>query len=170
MLNRQSLSKMLPLRANTQRAQRALALQLLYSVDRSNYEITAQEAIELFLKNYNLEVNPGDFAIEMVHGVVEKNDLVEKIISQYSSNWKTERIGCVTKIIIKMALWEIIESKNPIKVIIDQAVELSKSFCEKDSYKFINGILDRFSKSLESQKADLEDQSAETKKERQVSI
>lgn len=150
MLSRQSFSKKLPLKANTQRAQRALALQLLYAIDRSNYELGAHEAINLFLENYNLEIGSDDFAVQMVYGVVAKNAIMEKIISEFSSNWKTERIGCVTKIIIKMALWEILESRNPIKVIIDQAVELSKSFCENDSYKFINGLLDKYSKSLES--------------------
>lgn len=150
MLSRQSSLKKLPLKANTQRAQRALALQLLYAIDRSNYELGAQEAIDLFLENYNVEIDSDAFAVDMVHGVVSKNEIMEEIIAKFSANWKTERIGCVTKLIIKMALWEILESRNPIKVIIDQAVELSKSFCEKDSYKFINGLLDKFSKSLEA--------------------
>lgn len=137
------------LRAKTQRAHRALALQMLYSIDRSGYQTTVHEIVERFFNNYSVKIEPEDFSVKLVEGVLEQSDELEQTIQTLSANWKTERIGCITKLILKMAIWEISHQANPARVVIDQAVELSKSFCEKDSYKFINGLLDKYFKTLD---------------------
>lgn len=149
------------IKAKTQRAHRSLALQMLYSIDRFDYKVGVDEIIELFYKNYKVEIEPEDFSVHLVSGVLEHNQELEEQISALSANWKAERIGCITKLVLKMALWEIMAKTNPAKIVIDQAVELSKSFCEKDSYKFVNGLLDKYFKTLEPSDQQVEQSTAE---------
>ncbi len=143
--NTQQTQEKALIKARTQKAHRALALQILYAIDRSGYkEENLEEFLRSFSLNYNISISSNDFSLQIVTGVLSKRSEFEKKISALSKNWKTNRIGCLTKLIIEMAMWEISYKINPGKVVIDQAVELAKSFCEKDSYRFVNGLLDKF--------------------------
>jgi N utilization substance protein B len=62
-------------------------------------------------------------------------------------NWRFDRIGCCTKLILRFAMWELFYTDTPDSIVINEAVELAKCFSEKDAYKFINGILDEAIKS-----------------------
>ncbi len=132
----------------TQRAHRALALQMLYAIDRSNYAITLDDVTERFLNNYGIALQPNAFSLKLVAAVLKNNQVSEEKIIAISKHWKSERIGCLTKLVIKIAMTEILDSINPAKIAIDQAIELAKDFCEADAYKFVNGVLDKFFKSL----------------------
>ena len=57
-------------------------------------------------------------------------------------NWKLERLGCCTLLILRMAFWELQQENAVTSIVINEAIELAKTFAEKDSYRFVNGILD----------------------------
>lgn len=134
------------LKPATQRAHRALCVQMLYAIDRSDYSIDPVSIAEKFSKNYGIEISPEDFSLKLVDAVLSNNPTLELLIEESSKNWTVDRIGCLTKIILKIAMAEIICNINPAPIAIDQAVELAKDFCEKDAHKFVNGILDNFAK------------------------
>lgn len=143
-----------PLKPMSQRAHRALAVQILYAIDRSNDafdEFDSTNFINRFITNYNIAVELDCFALQLVQNVHKNVDFLESKIDKQSKNWCPERIGCLTKIIIKIAMTEIIYNISPAKIAIDEAIELAKDFCEQDAYKFVNGILDNFFKQHSAQ-------------------
>lgn len=87
---------------------------------------------EEFVKFIDLEID----------GVMRHSGQFDEIIKNKSINWKYDRIGNIEKIILKIALFEMLYMDNiPNIVSIDQAVTLAKMFCADDAGKFINGIL-----------------------------
>jgi len=91
-----------------------------------------------------------EFAWELVSGVWERTEDLDKIITRFSRHWKIQRIAKVELAILRLALFEILFCKDtPPKVAINEAVELAKRFGDENSKNFVNGILDAAAKDLE---------------------
>ena len=83
------------------------------------------------------------FAKDLVEGTIKNLERIDNLIEKYSNNWDIKRIQYVDKSIIRMSIYSLIFLKDiPKSVVIDEAVEIAKIFSDKDSYKFVNGILD----------------------------
>jgi N utilization substance protein B len=133
------------------RLAREWALQFLYQFDVRQTEYD-EDDLELFWSQ--LQLSPSlpkerDFeagkayADELIHGVVENKDKFDEMISKLSSNWALDRIAVVDRNILRMGIFEILNTDVPAEAVINEAVEISKAFAEKDSPSFINGILDQ---------------------------
>ena len=89
------------------------------------------------------------YSIKLKNGTLEHIDKIDKLISEHSLNWDFNRLLIIDKCILRFAVYELLfEKELPKEVIIDEAIEISKKFSESDSYKFINGILDKISMDL----------------------
>ena len=75
--------------------------------------------------------------------IVEHRDELDMLLRPLLLNWRLERVGVCTKLILRFAVWELRQKETPANIVINEAIELSKCFAEKDAYKFINGILDK---------------------------
>lgn len=64
------------------------------------------------------------------------------------ANWRIERIGVCTRLILRIAAWELLHTEIEPRVVINEAIELAKCFCERDAYRFVNGVLDEALKRL----------------------
>lgn len=126
----------------SQRDLRVLAFYLVYAIDRSDYTISLADLVALYAEEFDLFVEANSLAVELADGAIVKRDEFDEIVRPLLKNWKLERLGCCTRIIIRIALFELLYVKTPTSVVINEAVELAKAFAEKDAYKFINGILD----------------------------
>ena len=84
----------------------------------------------------------------MAKGSVEMREELDSQIKPLLKNWKFERLGCCTRLILRLALWELKQPDSIPSIVINEAIELAKAFAEKDAYKFINGLLDEASKKL----------------------
>ncbi len=81
--------------------------------------------------------------LEVVREIARKKQEIDEIISSHSKDWTIDRMPIVDRNILRMAIYEMLYAPDiPPKVSIDEAVELAKKYGDKDSYKFINGILD----------------------------
>ncbi|MBX9830533.1 transcription antitermination factor NusB [Candidatus Babeliales bacterium] len=138
-----------PLKAESRRDERFVAFHLIYALDRFDYTVSLDDLIQDFKDGFNLDVDAESFAYQLAHGVVEQRDLLDEGIKPFLKNWKLERLGCCTRLILRMALWELRQPDAIVSIVINEAVELAKAFAEKDSYKFINGILDEICKTIE---------------------
>jgi len=134
------------LRPQSQRDLRALAFSLLYAVDRHENNITVDAVADLYRKCFELELEQDSFALVLARGVSDEIVVLDDHIKPLLKNWKFERLGCCTRLILRMAIWELLQPNALASVVINEAIELSKAFAEKDAYKFINGILDEFCK------------------------
>jgi N utilization substance protein B len=87
--------------------------------------------------------------LELVKGVWNRRDELDKLIEQHSQNWKIARIAKVELTILRVALYEILHGEDiPLRVAMNEAVELAKEFGDDNSPSFVNGILDAVSKDV----------------------
>ncbi len=131
----------------SQREKRALIFHILYAAEACNYQISVQAIIDNFNRGFDFDMPPACPEITTAQAVVEKRYELDKKYTPFLSNWRIERIGICTKLILRYGIWELYNTNTDHKIIINEAIELAKCFAEKDAYKFINGILDEISQS-----------------------
>ncbi len=126
----------------SRRTERIIAFNLLYAWDRYDYTVELDEVIEGFTQGFDTPIVKDSFAIMVVTGTAAQRDELDEQIKPFLKSWKLERLGCCTRLILRMALWELGQPDSIPTIAINEAVELAKTFAEKDAYKFVNGILD----------------------------
>ncbi len=127
---------------------REIAVQLLYQMDInqedlvSNLKVLESEQADLELKD--------SFLLELLEGVYEKLDEIDKLVDTTVDDWKIDRMAKVDRNIIRLAVYEILNIDDiPVAVSINEAIELAKSFSDDKSAKFINGVLGTLVRALD---------------------
>ena len=119
---------------------RALALKVLYEVDSVGHDV--DETLTRFLAEEGLSEENAVFARELVSGVVQNREKIDHNIQSFAPAWPVEQIPVVDRNILRLAIFEILlDNKVPVKVAINEAVELAKTFGSDNSSKFVNGVL-----------------------------
>ncbi|MFH1830193.1 MAG: transcription antitermination factor NusB [Pseudomonadota bacterium] len=135
------------------RKARESALQMLYQLDMSGQDLNDAMASSGALANLDAEVR--QFAQQLVNGVVGDLAEIDKLIAAHSTNWKISRMAAVDKNILRMAVYELKNfSDIPIKVTINEAVEIAKRFGSGESGAFVNGILDNIAQDFKKDKGE----------------
>ena len=125
----------------SRRGLRQRAFQALMSLE---YEGDLVEACR-FAYSYDKEADIPAFLLNLVSGVVQsKDDLDKKIAQHLKKGWTVDRLTLVEKNILRLGIFEITEFDTPQLVAVNEAIELSKQFSDEKSSKFINGILSQF--------------------------
>ena len=84
------------------------------------------------------------YAIELVDGIIEKQDIIDSMIKELVDNWEFSRIAKADLGLLRVAIYEIQYRLDiPPVVVIDEALEISKEFSTENSKKFLNGVLDK---------------------------
>jgi transcription antitermination protein NusB len=137
----------------TRRDERQLALYLLYALDRAEYSIALDDAIRAFERGFDIKIPKRSFVMTVVKGVIDNRDNLDEQLKPCLKNWRLERLGCCTHLILQLALWELQQKDAVTSIVINEAVELAKTFAEKDAYRFVNGILDEIAKKADGASA-----------------
>jgi len=137
-----------PLQPTSRRDIRALGFHYVYAVDRNDYKASLDDVVAQFEKEFNVVVPDDSYAITLAQGAIDHRDELDTIFEPVLKNWDIGRIGCCTKLILRMGVWELRSTDKEAAVILNEAVELAKAFAEKDSFKFVNGVLDEVAQSL----------------------
>lgn len=118
--------------------QRKFVLDILYQADLLERKIKDVLTEELeHKKEFRTE-----FIISLVEGVAEKKEYIDDLIQESSRNWSLERMPIVDRNILRMAIYEILFMEDiPLKVSINEAVELAKTYGTDESGRFVNGVL-----------------------------
>jgi len=117
-----------------------IALQALYEVDSVGHDI--ESALAHFLADGRLSGENAAFARGLVSGVIQNREEIDQHIKKFAPAWPVEQIPVVDRNILRLAIFEILLDNNvPIKVAINEAVELAKMFGSDSSPKFVNGVL-----------------------------
>ncbi len=120
---------------------RQIALQVLYQWDVAG--IPLEEALENYREHIDPPEGAFEFARELVEGIREKRETLDRVISSYSRNWRLERMLATDRNILRLGAYELLFRPDiPPRVAINEAVELAKEFGTEDSPAFVNGILD----------------------------
>ena len=126
--------------AGARRKARALALQALYEVDSAGHEV--EGVVNQLLARGGLSEENADFTRELVSGVIQHKAKIDLNIQSLAPAWPLEQIPVVDRNILRLAIFEILlDNKVPVKVAINEAVELAKTFGSDNSSRFVNGVL-----------------------------
>jgi N utilization substance protein B len=131
--------------AGTRRSGRAYALQLLYARDGDASADVARDAVS-WASEFELDVDQGaqDFARELVAAAATRAAEIDELIAASSKNWRIDRMSRVDRNILRLGACELLTFRDvPLKVVINEAVELAKRFGTAESSAFVNGVLDR---------------------------
>ena len=119
---------------------RSLALQALYEADITGHSASA--AIEERLVDEPLENNLADFARQIVFGVLPLIIKLDDFIAQHAPEWPMDQVAVVDRNILRIALWEFAVARvTPIKVAINEAIEMAKMYGSDSTPRFVNGVL-----------------------------
>lgn len=120
---------------------RILALQALYEIDMTNHRP------DIVLYERVADTRPGEYGVDfltwLVAGVLTNRRALDAIIAKYAPEWPVEQLAVIDRNALRLALYELGASKSdtPPKVVINEAVELAKSFGGDSSPRFVNGVL-----------------------------
>jgi N utilization substance protein B len=131
--------------AGNRRSGRAYALQLLYARDgdlaSDVYGDTASWAQEFEL---DVDSQAQQFARDLVEAASARAAEIDQLITASSKNWRLDRMSRVDRNILRLGACELLTARDvPMKVVINEAVELAKRFGTAESSAFVNGVLDR---------------------------
>jgi N utilization substance protein B len=126
--------------AGARRKARALALQALYEIDSVGHE--AGEVVTRLLASEALPEENAAFTRELVSGVIQNRETIDQNIRRFAPAWPIEQIPVIDRNILRLAIFELLfDNRVPVKVAINEAVELAKRFGSDSSPKFVNGVL-----------------------------
>ncbi|MFA5998440.1 MAG: transcription antitermination factor NusB [Candidatus Babeliales bacterium] len=134
----------------SRRKTRSLVFHILYAVDALDYEVTAREVAAKLNSEYETDIALDGDIVKIVEGVALHKQELDATLIPFLENWKFERIGKCTLLVLRYAIWEMLYTDTSHNIILNEAIELAKCFSEKDAYKFVNGILDKISKQHKS--------------------
>ena len=119
---------------------RSVALQALYEIDLTGHApgIVLQERFE----DTPMDVDLADFASQIVQGVVPRIVDLDLTIAIHAPEWPLDQVATIDRNILRISLWEIaIDRQTPVKVAINEAVELAKQYGSDSTARFVNGVL-----------------------------
>ncbi len=124
------------------RKARELALQILFQLDSGQENL--KEALKTFWFLYRHPREIKDFANRLVKGTQENLKAIDEKIAHYAEHWEIGRMPIVDRNILRLGAYEILYCPDiPIKVSLNEAIELAKKFSTEKSSQFVNALLDR---------------------------
>ena len=125
---------------------RESALKILYAID-----ITKEDPDEC-INNYwlsqdKINVEVKNFADDIVSGVCNNMARIDSVVSKSATNWELDRMAVIDRNILRLGAYELMFMEDiPPKVAINEAIDIAKRYGDKDSGKFVNGVLDKINK------------------------
>lgn len=123
---------------------RKVAFELIYSLEIQKVEESELETqINVFLEGKGIQDEKvTEYIQDVIYGIEKnKNDILEQINKELSEKWEFSRLSKISIAILKLAVYEILYKKLPYKVVINEAVELAKTYGDDNAPSFVNGIL-----------------------------
>lgn len=128
------------------RDQRTVIFHLLYALDSFEYQVSFEAVVDNFCRGFLCDIDPTKPLYKKAQAIAEQRHEIDEHIKPLLHNWRFDRIGLCTKLILRIALWELMNTDLASSVVINEAIELAKCFAEIDAHKFVNGILDEWVK------------------------
>ena len=120
---------------------RAIALQVLYETDIANNHLPG-DVLKMRLEEVPLSDDLAEFARRIVFGVLPLTQDLYQLIAKYAPEWPLDQIAAIDRNILRIALWEFaVYRETPVKVAINEAVELAKLYGSDSAPRFVNGVL-----------------------------
>ncbi|GAB0173014.1 hypothetical protein NHP164001_10300 [Helicobacter trogontum] len=144
----------------TRKQAREAVIQILYAKELGNDK--AIEQAESFLYEQKIRNKQQDFALTLLHGICSEEKRITDVINVFLKTWDLSRLGVIEKNIIKLGVYELLQTNTQKAVVINEAIELTKSFNVQDAFRLVNGILDSVAKADPKMLDDLIQQQVQT--------
>lgn len=119
---------------------RGIALQVLYEYDLTNHPLGV--SLEARFEEENVDEQQLSFSREIVTGIIPLISVLDEVISSHAPEWPLDQVAIIDRNILRIALWEFGVAKiTPVKVAINEAIELAKIYGSDSSSRFVNGVL-----------------------------
>ena len=119
---------------------RGIALQVLYEYDLTGHPIGT--ILEERLSTEDLDENLQEFLRSIILGVVPLIKYLDEVVSEHAPEWPLDQVAVIDRNILRIALWEFTVAQiTPVKVAINEAIELAKTYGSDSSSRFVNGVL-----------------------------
>jgi len=118
---------------------REAVVSILYAYDIGNSEIEKFE--DDILEDKKIRNKQKEFALELINGVLSSLDEIDSEIDKHLKEWNIKEIGHIERVILRLAAYELLKTDIDEAVAINEAIELSKTLCNDNVPKFINGVL-----------------------------
>jgi N utilization substance protein B len=139
---------------NQRRRAREVALQILYQWEIAGGDVGRASETYFDLQWPDERPASGElraFATSLAHDTVERLPAIDPLIADTTERWRPERMPVVDRLILRMAICELMrDPQTPPPVVINEALELARTFSTEESVKFVNGMLDAVRKKLET--------------------
>ena len=134
---------------------RSISLQVLYEVDISGHK--PGQVLENHLRRLKMDNAHIQFISQIVMGVTTYKDQLDEFIADFAPEWPLDQVAYIDRNLLRIALWEIsLYKETPVKVVINEAVELAKLYGAEGSPRFVNGVLGGLIDHLEEIKITME--------------
>lgn len=125
------------------RVARTIALQALFEIDSVGHE--QNDVLTHRLEEEQLTGDGESFARQLVQGVISDKDELDQLITKFAPEWPVDQLAIIDRNVLRLALYELLHMSDvPIKVAINEAVELAKTYGSDSAPRFINGVLGAF--------------------------
>ena len=124
----------------TRHEQRYKAMTILYQAflyDNNNIDYDIEAIIDEQMEEKN------KFVDSLVMGVLKERDKLDELANKYLENWNISRLGFTDQAILRMGIYELLNTDTPDVTCIDEAIELSHEYSDEKVCKMINGVLDK---------------------------
>ena len=136
------------------RQARESALQMLYG-----WELSGDALPEAIAGVRDLQLRPpvadrDALAVSLAQGTARTLDRIDPLIAAAATNWRLERLAVIDRLVLRLAVYELLERPDvPAPVVINEAIELARTFSSPDAVRFVNGVLDAIRKRIEQDRA-----------------
>ena len=124
------------------------AMKLLFQMESNND--FSEEALNIYLNNFKYDEKETEYIKEAVITIRDNVEEIDNNIVLNLEGWSIHRLAKVDLSVLRLAIYEILYRKDiPVEVSINEAIEIVKKYSKEDSFKFINGVLGGFVRSLD---------------------
>ena len=127
---------------------RELALQMLYQWDVTRAPFGEVVWSISAIRNPSQEAK--DFGRALAEGTIRRVEEIDAVISAQSDSWRLSRMAAVDRNILRVAVYEFLDTETPKRVVINEALEIAKRFSAPDAVSFVNGVLDAVCANIEA--------------------
>ncbi len=122
---------------------RVAALQLLYQREVGGVEEwRLDHAVRFYWREHPAAAGPRQFADRLLRGTVDALERIDPLIESAADNWRLSRMAVIDRLVLRLAVYELLAAETPAAVVIDEAIELARTFSDEPSPRFVNGVLD----------------------------
>lgn len=126
-------------------------MKLLYQMEIN--EDYSEDSFEIYMENYLFEEDEKEYILDAFSNIKKHKEEIDKYIDANIEGWNIERLAKVDLAALRIAIYEILYRKDiPIEVSINEAIEIVKKYSTEESFKFINGVLGGFVRSIDRNK------------------